>query len=182
MLRPIRPARHTSELALIKAGARRTHSLDQLAIDRQRNRRNSCLFDRARQQAHRLMTKFGGRNQERSLHVVVLYPIDQFRRGDLSKARGVGNESAETPESRIKLADYSVGFKLEQSPERNLGIHVFADEGLVIATTGKLQIARINFGGDFAKRDVAVGLARIKWLSAIHVRAGRADEREIPHR
>ena len=68
----------------------------------------------------------------------MLYPLDQFRRGDLSKARGVGNESAETPESRIKLADYSVGFKLEQTLERNLRIDVFTDEGLVIATTRQI--------------------------------------------
>jgi len=152
MLRPIRLARHTSELTFVKAATRRTHSLDQFAIDGQRNRRNSCLFDRAGEQSHRLMTKVGGRNQQRSLHVVMLYPIDQFGRGDLSKARGVRNESSETPESRIKLADYPVGFKLEQTPEWNLRIDIFADEGLVIATTGKLQITRINFGGDFAER------------------------------
>src|SRR6266550_1201294 len=140
MLRPIRLARNTSELASIITGARRVHALDHVAIDRHRNRRNPCLFNCARKQPHRLMTKFGCGNQERSLHVVMLHPSDELRRGDLNKTRGVGNESAETPEGRIKLADDSVRLKLEQTRERNLRVYVFAGECLVIAATGKPQI------------------------------------------
>src|SRR5438132_8807702 len=172
MLWPIRSACYASELAVIITGARRAHSLDQFAIDRQRHSRNPCLFNRARQQPHRLVTELGCGNQEGSLHVVMLHPIDQLGHGCLNKARGVRNESAETPEGGIKLADDSVRLKLDQTRERNLRVYVLADERLVIATTGELQIMRINLGWDFAKRNVAVGLASIKWLSAVCVRAG----------
>ena len=128
------------------------HALDHVAIDRYRHRRNSCLFNCARKQSHRLMTKFRCGNQERSLHVVMLNPSDELRRSDLNQTCGVGNESAEAPEGGIKLADDSVRLKLEQTRERNLRVYIFADECLVIAATGKMQITRINFGGDFAKR------------------------------
>src|SRR5947207_159026 len=112
----------------------------------------------------------------------MLHPIDELGHGRLNKARGVRNESAATPEGGIKLADDSVRLKLDQTGERNLRVYVLADESLVIATTSKLQIAGINLGWDFAKGDVAVGLAGIKWLSAIDVSAGRTDQRKIQHR
>src|SRR2546421_3154700 len=113
MLWPIRSAGHASELAMIITGARRAHSLDQFAIDSQRNRRNSCLFNRARKQPHRLMTKFGRRDQERALHVIMLHPVDQLGDGHLNKARGVRNESAEAPKGGIELADDPVRLELE---------------------------------------------------------------------
>src|SRR2546421_9551364 len=101
------------------------------------------------------MTKSGCGDQERSLNIVVLYSIDQLRHGKLDKTCGVRNESAEAPEGRIELADDSVRLKLEQTGERNLRVSVFANECFVIATTGNLQITRINFSGDFAKRQIA---------------------------
>src|SRR5438876_3488406 len=181
MLWPIRSACHASELAVIITAARRAHSLDQFAIDRQRHSRNPCLFNRARQQPHRLVTELGCGNQEGSLHVVMLHPIDQLGHGCLNKARGVRNESAEAPEGGIKLADDSVRLKLEQTRKRNLCVHIFADKGLVITATSKPQLTRIDLGGDFAKRHIAVGVTGVERLSAIDVRAGRTDEREIQH-
>src|SRR5258707_845034 len=155
MLGPIRSAGNATELALIIAGSRRTHSLDHIAIDGQCNGRNPGLFNPARQQPHRLMAEFRSGNLKRSLHLIMLHPIDELRHSRLNKARGVRDESAETPEGGIKLADNSVRLKLDQTRERNLRVYVLADESLVIATTSKLQITRINLGWDFAKGDVA---------------------------
>src|SRR6266481_5383560 len=111
----------------------------------------------------------------------MLHSIDELRHGDLNKARGVRNKSAETPEGGIKLADDPVRLKLEQAREWNLRVHVFADECLVIAATGKPQITRINFGRNFAKRYIAITLIRVERISAIDIHAGRTNQRQIQH-
>ena len=64
------------------------------------------------------MAEARGRNQQRRLHFVTFDARDQLRHGVAHEPSRMRNETAETPEDRIELADDAVALKLKQASER----------------------------------------------------------------
>ena len=156
MFGPERLARDAAELASVVAAARRAHALQHLALDREHKGRHARRFERARRQRQRLMTETRRRDQQHRLHLVAFDALDQLRHGVAHKARGVRDETVETPEDRVQLPDDAVAFKLEQARERYLRVHVARDRRRIVTAPRPTQVRRFNLDGDFAEARVAV--------------------------
>ena len=69
------------------------------------------------------------------------------------------------------IAPNAIRFEFGKSRQRQLRIDVGANELIVVAASGKLQIARMNFGRNLADDHVAISIVRIEWLGALDIRA-----------
>src|SRR5439155_13926051 len=100
----------------------------------------------------------------------------------LNEGRRIGYESAETPENRIELTDDAVRFKFEQPGQRKLRVHIRVHELRVVAAPRESQISRIDFRRDLANVHIAIRIGSVEWISAVDIRAGRANQSEIHQR
>ena len=128
------------------------------------------------------MTEARRRNQQRSLHLVMLQAPDKFRQRHLYQHRSVRNKTAEAPESRVQLSNHSVAFELQQPIEWNLNIHILLHECWVVAASGKAQVTRIDLGRNLAESVITIRRGSVERICAIDVRPGRTDQRQIQHR